>query len=77
MQQTFEEENWKEYAVQVHGLKSTSRTLGFESLGELAEQIEMAAKKQDAEFVRANHASLQKEYERVLSGIAKAIDLCV
>lgn len=73
IQQLFDSENWNEYTVQVHGLKSASKTLGFETLGNLAEQMEYAAKKQETAYIQENFEDLQKEYERVLKAIAESL----
>ena len=59
--------------MQVHGLKSASRTLGFEALGNLAEQMEFAAKKQETAYIREKFEDLQMEYERVLKAIAESL----
>ena len=73
IQQLYEAEDWKGYTVQVHGLKSTSRTLGFEQLGELAEKMEFAAKGQETSYIRENYEELKKEYERVLKAITDSL----
>lgn len=73
IQLQFDSENWNEYAVQVHALKSASRTLGFEALGNIAEQMELAAKKQEVAYIKENYLALQKEYERVLNAISESL----
>jgi signal transduction histidine kinase/DNA-binding NarL/FixJ family response regulator len=46
-----------EYGIIVHGIKSSSRSIGAEVLGEKAEALEYAAKAGDVDFVRENHGS--------------------
>ena len=71
--QLYEAEDWSSYGVQVHGLKSAARTLGFEELGGLAEKMEFAAKEQEVACIRGNYEELRKEYERVLKAITDSL----
>ncbi len=72
--QLYEAEDWNGYTVQVHGLKSASRTLGFETLGSMAEKMEFAAKGQEVSYIRENYEELKKEYERVLKAITDSLE---
>lgn len=73
IRQLFTTEDWEGYTVQVHGLKSASRTLGFEHLGELAEKMEFAAKGQETSYIRDNYEEFKVEYERVLKAIEDSL----
>ena len=66
----YEAENWKDYAVKVHALKSTSLTIGAEELSEYAKKLEHAGKKEDIEYIRQNHPGLLSMYEDVCESIA-------
>ncbi len=46
------------YTINVHSLKSTSRQIGADELGELAFQLEMAGKEGKADFIREHHGEL-------------------
>ncbi len=61
----YEAANWKDYAVKVHALKSTSLTIGAEELSAHAKTLELAAKQGDIEYVGENHARLLWMYEEV------------
>ncbi len=50
----YEAANWKDYAIKVHALKSTSLTIGAEALSEQAKQLELAGKAEDVEYIRQN-----------------------
>ncbi len=69
----FEDENWKDYSVRIHALKSVSRTIGAVSLGEKAFELEKASKAGDADFVKANYPDFVKAYKAVTDIIRKAI----
>ena len=62
--------DWKEYAVKVHALKSTSLTIGAEQLFEQAKALEQAGKKEDVEYIRENHDELLRMYEDLCNNIA-------
>jgi hypothetical protein len=48
------------------GLKSTSRTIGADSLSEKALKLEEAARDLNTEYIRANHAEMLAEYDELL-----------
>ena len=68
-----EQENWKEYRVLVHAVKSASYTIGASELGDHAKLLEDAAKAEDGEYIRLNHAAVMEEYEELRSVIGKAL----
>ncbi|MBO5352095.1 MAG: response regulator [Lachnospiraceae bacterium] len=69
--QSYEAEDWNRYAIEVHALKSTSRTMGFETLGSLAENMEKAAKAMDILYVKEHYEELLRETDRILTAIAE------
>ena len=60
------EQNWKEYAVRVHAVKSTSKMIGAEALSEQAKALEAAAKAGDGDTVTEQHAAFRDDYGRLL-----------
>ena len=70
IQALYREKNWKEYAVQVHALKSSSLTLGAKELSDNAKALELAAKALTAGdetqllTIETNHGPLLKLYGR-------------
>jgi signal transduction histidine kinase/CheY-like chemotaxis protein/HPt (histidine-containing phosphotransfer) domain-containing protein len=59
----YEEENWPDYTVKVHALKSTSLTIGAETLSAQAKELELAGKRGDTDFIRERHAALLDAYD--------------
>nr|MCR5684866.1 response regulator [Lachnospiraceae bacterium] len=60
------------YAIKVHALKSTAKTVGDTRVFEIAQKLEAAAKANDAAYVKDNHAALIGTYEAhalVISGL--------
>ena len=64
-----ETENWKEYGILVHALKSNLRSLGAEALAEQAFALEKAAKAEDGQFVKENHWKFVMEWQMFVVGL--------
>ena len=58
----YEEGDWKNYQITVHGLKSAARTIGDDTLADLALAQEMAAKEGRIEDIRAGVDELIATY---------------
>ncbi len=58
----YEAGDWKNYGILVHTLKSTSRTIGAESLSAMAAELEKASNREDEEFIRRTHGVMMQEY---------------
>ncbi len=66
----YETENWSDYTVKVHALKSTSLTIGAERLAEQAKMLEQAGKKGNIEYIRHSHPTLLCLYDQICETIA-------
>ncbi|MBR4430109.1 MAG: response regulator [Clostridiales bacterium] len=66
---SFEAEDWHNYAIYVHALKSTSKTIGALLLSEQAAKLEAAANTGDAAAIRKEHYDMLERYETVTEGI--------
>ncbi len=66
-------EDWPNYKIEVHALKSTSRTVGFNDLGSLCEKLEFAARDNDIDYVKANHDEAMELYVKTLDSIHSVI----
>ena len=78
LQAAFDSENWKNYTVFVHGLKSTALSIGGEHLSDLAKNLETAGnvlrneKSSDTdkyevhEFIKSHHAEAMKLYDELV-----------
>ncbi|MCR4618180.1 MAG: response regulator, partial [Lachnospiraceae bacterium] len=51
-----ESQEIKDYEIKIHSLKSSANTIGALKMGEMALQLELAAKNNDTEFIQKNHA---------------------
>ena len=66
LEEFFEQEDWANYAIKIHALKSTSLSIGAAGLSELAASLEKAGKSNDAEFIVAHHNDAMVLYEMVV-----------
>jgi CheY-like chemotaxis protein len=64
----------KDYAIAVHGLKGASRGIGAEEVGDLAEELENAAKDGDFRKVREKSGPLVDSLEVLLSNIGRLLE---
>ena len=69
LQARYRAEDWKNYTIYVHGLKSNSFGIGADALGEQAKALEAAGKEGDASYIRAHHEELLRTYRAVLAEI--------
>ncbi|NCC67356.1 MAG: Hpt domain-containing protein [Clostridia bacterium] len=58
------------YRVEVHSLKSNARTIGADTLGVLAEQMENKCLEKDLDYIRKNTPALLDEYEKFIPILA-------
>ncbi len=73
LQKSYEEENWHDYAIYVHALKSTSKMIGALMLSEQAAELEAAASADEGGTIKAEHDSMMRRYEKVTEAICSVI----
>ena len=60
----YEEENWGDYTIKVHALKSSAKLIGAMELSGEAERLEAAGKAGEADYIREHHSMLMERYRR-------------
>ncbi len=65
LQKFYDSEDWENYTIKVHALKSSSRLVGALELGNDAEALEMAGKSGDTEFIKEHHEVLMEKYRAI------------
>ena len=76
IEELYEAENWEDYTILVHALKSSARIVGALDLGEEAFAMEMAGKERDLDYIHGNHEKLMehyREFKEILSDIYEEI----
>ncbi len=71
--EAYKEMNLNQYVLEVHTLKSTSRTLGFNKLGSLAELLQTAGENNDMDTISIVHKEMMNVYEEVLIVLAEVL----
>ena len=69
----FKNEDLKNYKIQVHALKSSSRLIGADELSEMARLAEEASDKNDISYVNEHHHELLSKYDEVVGFISQAL----
>lgn len=65
----YQDGNWSEYTICVHGVKSSMKSIGALRLSDMAKDLEMAGKREDITFIHENHQAFLEEYQRVMGFI--------
>ena len=63
IQVCYEQENWEDYTVLVHALKSTSLSVGAKKLSENALELERAGKEKRISYIFDNHEAVMELYD--------------
>ena len=74
IRQFFAEEDWVNYEVVVHALKSTSLMIGAVHLSEEAKALELAAKDGDVDYIRSHHTDVLDEYALLRDRMQKILE---
>ncbi|MGN0439131.1 MAG: ATP-binding protein [Lachnospiraceae bacterium] len=67
----YEQQNWDDYVIKVHALKSCMKTIGAMSLSDAALELELAGKNQNYHLIVEKHGALMKQHRdlfRTISG---------
>lgn len=71
LQDSFERQNWKNYVVQVHALKSTSLSIGGTKVSELAFELEKAGKAENYIYIIEHHDEVLQLYKQTVDAAKK------
>lgn len=66
-------EDWDNYRILVHALKSTSLTMGLTELSASAKALEHAASERDVAFIRSNHNVVMERYRAIVEKLKNAL----
>lgn len=65
MEDFYRQQDWENYMVWVHALKSNSKNIGAEALSMEAAQMEQAVRHREEIYIKEHHKELMMLYERV------------
>ncbi len=67
----YDSEDWADYTIKIHSLKSASRQIGAMELGDKAERMEKAGHLNDIDVIKDMHSEFMEEYGNLLSKLTK------
>ncbi len=70
----FSKEEWHDFGVSIHALKSVSKTIGASKMAQKALSLEEAAGRDDGAFIQDNYEDVMQEYQRIVGVIQKIIN---
>ena len=66
---SYEKEDYSNYTIFVHALKSTSKMIGAQNLSEMARKMEESGKAGDFDYIKENYEAMIAEYDAVVAEI--------
>lgn len=74
MELHFADDNWEQFRVHVHALKSASRMIGADTLSQQSRALEDAARDCDADFIRVHFPALLAQLRQDVASIHTVMD---
>jgi len=69
LEESFSNDKWDAYGIAAHSIKSNSYSVGADSMGDYAREMEFAAKEENKEFINNNHADFIARYDEMVLNI--------
>lgn len=67
---SYEAEDYTNYTIYVHALKSTSKMIGALTLSEKARLLELAGKEGKIDYIKDSHAEVMELFDQVMEEIS-------
>ena len=68
-------ENWHEFGIKIHALKSAAKTIGAAALSDMALALEQAAEEENAGRIREGYPGFALAYTQMAEGIQAALNI--
>ena len=75
IKECYAKEDWKNYKIYVHALKSNLKSIGAPEVSELARALEKAADDGDVSFIKDNHDTLITRYDDLAKKIKTVFEM--
>ena len=76
LQKIFAAKDWKNYTIEVHGIKGAMSSLGANDVSEKARQLELAGKESRIDYILENHQELTHAYQKLFTRLSNNPNLC-
>ena len=70
----YSSEDWKDYTIKVHALKSSSKLIGAMQTAEKAQLLETAGKEDNIAYIKENHEAFMEEYRSYKAALSKIFE---
>lgn len=74
LEEVYEQHNWKNYTVYVHGLKNCARMIGADELADMACEHECRSKEHDEKYIKQNFEVLINKWNKTVDIISGYLD---
>lgn len=75
LEQSMKDADWRNYTIEAHALKSSSRQIGAVELSDLAARMEQAGNEQDIGYIQTHHEELMDMYYDLQKILEKYVDV--
>lgn len=75
LDEVYQNEDWENYTIHIHALKSTAKSIGALELSENAKKLEFASKDMDIDFVKQLHQQTMELYQQVTQEIIESVKI--
>lgn len=73
IEELYQKEDFKNYTTKVHALKSSARIIGATVIGEEAQELENAGKRDDIDYIREHHGAFMEKYSDLKKPVSEAL----
>lgn len=73
VEELYQQRNWKEYTIAVHGIKGAMASIGATKVSEMAKQLELAGKGENIKYILHHHEELFTEYEALYHALVECL----
>ena len=74
LKQSLESENLSSYEIHAHGIKSALYIIGADEMSQTASDLEMAAKRGDIEFIKANNDTFVESLSTLVEDVQQFLE---
>ena len=74
LEEFLSKEDWENYRISVHALKSTSLNIGAVELSQRAKELELAAKGGEIDFIRSHHQEVMEKYAKLYDCLSEIMN---
>ena len=73
LQQNYQQQDWYQYRMNVHTIKSSAAYIGADDLSQQAKLLENAARTEDLAYIKAKHDEFVAYYRQIILRIKRAL----